>query len=250
MTTEPTVPPAPGVLVVDDDRDIAELVEAILSDAGYTVSLLYQLDPETVTAAVGRLEPDCVLLDSSDSRDYGDSWTLAQRFAERERPVPVVMFTANAAANQEARTNVSDRSQAARFAGVLAKPFDLEEVLAVVAHATGTSSPFDLSMQADAVRTQALVERLQTGGATDLRRSTRREWITFRAPSGRLVQLYWWQQGGCLPLRRLRGGDRGDAADRARRRAGGRRRLRPLRVSVIPPRRGKAMSWLRPQPSG
>src|SRR3712207_7591274 len=41
---------------------------------------------------------------------------------------------------------------------------------------------------ADAARTQALVERLRTGGAADIRRSTRREWVTFRAPSGRFVQ--------------------------------------------------------------
>jgi DNA-binding response OmpR family regulator len=63
MTPDPQ--PVPAVLIVDDDRDIAELVEAVLTDASYTVSLLHQLEPEMVVAAVGRLEPDCLLLDSS-----------------------------------------------------------------------------------------------------------------------------------------------------------------------------------------
>ena len=40
------------------------------------------------------------------------------------------------------------------------------------------------------------MERLRVGGAEDIRRSTRQEWVTFRAPSGRFVQLYWWQLAG------------------------------------------------------
>jgi CheY-like chemotaxis protein len=185
------------VLVVDDDHDIGELVEAVLTDAGYAVSVLNQLDAEIVTAAVGRLEPDCVLLDSSGGRtDYGDSWALAERLAVRGRPVPVVMFTAHAAAEREARANVSARSQAAHFAAVLAKPFDLEELLAVVAEAVGMAFPFDWSAAADATRIETLVAELQAGGATDIRTSMRREWVTLRASSGRIVQLYWWQGRG------------------------------------------------------
>lgn len=190
-------PPGRSVLVVDDDRDIGELVEAVLTDAGYAVSVLHRLEPAMVVAATGQLEPDCVLLDSSGERaDYGGSWALAEQLAVRGRPVPVVMFTAHAKAEEEARANVSTRSQAAHFAAVLGKPFDLEELLAVVARATGASVPFDRSPPADAVRTQRLVEDLRAGGATDIRDATRREWVTLRAPSGHLVQLYWWQARG------------------------------------------------------
>jgi CheY-like chemotaxis protein len=185
------------VLVVDDDRDIGELVEAVLTDAGYAVSVLHRLEPAMVVAATGQLEPDCVLLDSSGDRtDYGDSWALAEQLAVRGRPVPVVMFTAHARAAAEATAQASARSQAAHFAGVLGKPFELEDLLAVVAQATGASVPFDRSPQADAVRTQVLVEDLRAGGASDIRRSTRREWVTLRAPSGHFVQLYWWQGRG------------------------------------------------------
>jgi CheY-like chemotaxis protein len=192
----PSQPSSPVVLVVDDDRDIGDLVVAVLTDAGYQVSLLAQVAPELVATAVGRLEPDCILLDSTTSADYGESWATAATLAVRGRPVPVVMFTAHAVAAQEARADTSARSQAAHFAGVLLKPFELEELPGVVAHAVGRSDPFDRSPLADATRTQTLVEQLAAGGAQDIRRSTRREWVTCRAPSGHLVQLYWWQAAG------------------------------------------------------
>ena len=192
----PTLPHPPVVLVVDDDRDIGDLVVAVLTDAGYAVSLLAQVEPELVAAAAGQLEPDCILLDSTSPTGYGASWAIAEHLAVRGRPVPVVMFTAHAHDVREAAAHTSVRSQAARFAGILPKPFDLEDLLAVVARAVGFAEPFDRSPLADAARTQRLVEQLAAGGARDIRRSTRREWVTCRAPSGRLVQLYWWQQAG------------------------------------------------------
>src|SRR5438067_1250718 len=79
------------VLVVDPDRDIAELVQAILTDEGYEVSCLYGYRGDRLRAAVGRLEPDCVLLDGSGADGYGDSWEEARRLGRRARPVPVVM---------------------------------------------------------------------------------------------------------------------------------------------------------------
>ena len=63
----------PSVLCVDDHRDIAEIVQAVLVDEGYPVSCLYELAGDALLRAVGRLEPDCVLLDSSGFERYGDS---------------------------------------------------------------------------------------------------------------------------------------------------------------------------------
>jgi hypothetical protein len=106
------------------------------------------------------------------------------------------MFTTNQQALAEARALETRRSQDARFSSILQKPFDLEELLESVAKATGGSVPFDHSPQADAVRTQALVEALRAGGARDIRRSTRREWATFLTPRGHFGFLYWWQSAG------------------------------------------------------
>ena len=193
---------APAVLCVDDDRDIAEIVQAVLADSGYRISCLYSLEDDALLRTVGRLEPDCVLLDSASSSDYGAGWVAAAALALRQRAIPVVMFTAHRMDSAEAREGGSDRAQAAHFEAVLDKPFDLDDLLAVVARATGHAVPFDRSPEAEARRTDALVKALAAEGATEIRPSEMREWATFRDKRGRLCQLYWWQGRGVYQLGR------------------------------------------------
>jgi CheY-like chemotaxis protein len=185
------------VLLIDNDRDVAEIVRAVLTDEGYEVAVMSDLAPDAVAAAVGRLEPDAVLLDGESSRArYGTSWDEAINLAQRERAVPVIMFSADAEAVKEATEGTSDRTVAAKLAGVIRKPFELDDLLREVAKAVGRSEPFDRSVVADEARTGALAEALAKIGATDVRPSARREWVTFRSGKGRLMQIYWWQTGG------------------------------------------------------
>src|SRR4029078_1895940 len=105
------MPAARTILVIDDDRDVARLVEVLLRDEGYDVSLLHEVTPELVVRSVGMLEPDCVLLDGQSPVGYGTSWDLAALLSSRPRPVPVVMFTAHGPDVREARDGESARSQ-------------------------------------------------------------------------------------------------------------------------------------------
>ena len=41
-----------------------------------------------------------------------------------------------------------------------------------------------------------ILEHLRNGGATDLRATTHPVWIVGRAPSGVLIELYWWPLHG------------------------------------------------------
>lgn len=187
----------PRVLVVDNDPGVSELVQAILTDEGYEVATLNDPDHAAVAAAVGKIEPDCILLDGAHGTAFGDSWTEAAYLSSRARTVPTVMFTAHADAVLEARTQSSERASAARFAAVIGKPFDLDELLEAVATAAGHSEKFDRSEAADQERTAALADQLRAAGATDIRTSNRREWATFVSPAdGRIYQLYWWQRLG------------------------------------------------------
>ena len=127
--------PLGTVLVVDDSRDIGDLVEQVLTDEGFAVSLLYDGSSETLRAAVADIEPDCILLDGGSLLGYGASWADAAWLAARPRAVPVIMFTAHAAAIHEATQATSRRSMAAGFAGVLPKPFDLDRLIATVSRA-------------------------------------------------------------------------------------------------------------------
>lgn len=192
-----------SVLCVDDDRDVAEVVQAILEDEGYAVSCLYELADDALLRAVGRLEPDVILLDSASAVDYGDSWRLAAAITDRRRSVPLVMFTAHSADVAEASSG-SARAQAAGFAAIVPKPFHLDELITAVATAAGRSTPFDHTEAADARRTDELVAALQARGATDVRPSRMREWALFRDAKGRLVQIYWWQRRGVFQVGRYR----------------------------------------------
>ena len=190
-------PAAKDVLIVDNDRDVADMVRAALQDEGYRVSIVGDLAADAIAGAVGSLEPDAVLLDGQDhNAAYGSSWVEAAKLADRPRPVPVIMFTAHSADLAEARAGTSARATAARFAAILSKPFDLDELLDAVDRATGRSVPFDRSLEADHSRSAALAQELGGIGAEDIRQSARREWVTFRTPAGRLMQIYWWQTGG------------------------------------------------------
>ena len=190
------------VLCVDDDHDIGDLIQAILSEEGYIVSCIYEVTGDALARAVGRVEPDAVLLDSASARDYDAAWGLAAGLGDRPRQVPVVMFTAHDEAAEEAEKRASARAAQADFAAVVRKPFHIDELLAAVATAVGRSEPFDRSRPAETARTQALVKALEEHGATDVRPSQMREWALFRDRKDRLVQLYWWQSRGLYQVGR------------------------------------------------
>jgi CheY-like chemotaxis protein len=190
--------PPPGrrtVLVVDDDPVVAGLVQTVLSDEGYAVSVLTALTSDAVRTAVGRLEPDCLLLDSRAPTDDGESWLDAAWAHARERAVPVVLFTASADALREAAAGESARSRAAGLSAVVGKPFDLDDLLATVARAVGSVAPFDRTAGADARRPAALAAALAAAGARDVATGTRREWATF-AVGDQVGLVYWSPRDG------------------------------------------------------
>jgi DNA-binding response OmpR family regulator len=185
------------VLLIDDDADVADVVLAILTDEDYLVGVLADTSHQSVMAAVGMQEPDCILLDGSTGPEYGSSWAEAAYLAARERSIPTIMFSAHAGDVREALQEESDRARAAEFAAIVAKPFDLDDLLAAVATACGRSEQFKRTEAGDRVRTLTLVRRLRELGAKDIRTSDRREWATFsRKDDDAICQLYWWQRMG------------------------------------------------------
>ena len=197
-----------SILVVEDDPGLGGLLQTALQDEGYRVAVLNVVETDAVRSAVGRLEPDCVLLDGASRAGYGSSWADAAWLAERERPIPVVMITGHQAELEEARARQTERSRAARFSAAVEKPFDLDELLTVVAEAAGRAGAFDGSPAADARRTERLVARLRAAGLQDVVASGRREWATFAGPDG-VWLLYWSQRDGVYYLVRQRATDGG-----------------------------------------
>ena len=121
----------PTVLLIEDDPRLGQLVSEVLAAAGYRPVTI--ADHAQIGAAVERWQPKCVILDGALlPTGQGRSWGEASAIRQAHPELPVVMFTGDAAALAEARAGTSGRSQAAGFAGVVGKPFVIDEFLATV----------------------------------------------------------------------------------------------------------------------
>jgi len=120
-----------NVLVVEDDPVLSKLVGVLLDEAGYRPVTI--ADHSLIGDAVDRWQPRCVILDGEVlATGQGRSWDDAVAIRRAHPDLPVLMFTADRAAVAEARAGTSERSRAAGFAGILGKPFVVEEFLATV----------------------------------------------------------------------------------------------------------------------
>ena len=120
-----------NVLVVEDDLALSKLVGELLDDAGYRPLTI--ADHSLIGAAVERWQPRLVILDGEvRTTGEGRSWDDAVAIRRAHPDVPVVMFSADSDDLAEARAGTTERSRAASFAGIVGKPFVVEEFLATV----------------------------------------------------------------------------------------------------------------------
>jgi CheY-like chemotaxis protein len=112
----------PDVLVVEDDADLATLVEMILSDAGYRVRTA--AEGAQALARVEERMPGIILLDMR--MPVMNGWEFARAFADRYgRAAPIVVVTA--------AENARARAEEVGADGWIEKPFDLQAVIDAVA---------------------------------------------------------------------------------------------------------------------
>jgi CheY-like chemotaxis protein len=114
------------ILIIDDEFSLAEVVEAILSDAGH----------EVVTASNGlqglerakEKRPDLVLLDFMMPIMGGPSTIKALREEPRLRDIPVIVMSS-------LPESTVSRSAMGEYVAFLRKPFKMRDVLDVVSGA-------------------------------------------------------------------------------------------------------------------
>lgn len=109
------------ILVVEDDDLIRELVNLVLSGAGYEV--MTATDGAAALQAIEGAQPDLVLLDM---RMPGmDGWEFARRYRAQPEPhAPIVVLTA--------ARDAAARAAEIQANGYLGKPFDVNELLSLV----------------------------------------------------------------------------------------------------------------------
>lgn len=116
MATEP-------ILLVDDDPAIREFVSLVLEDEGYTVvSAPNGLD---ALRHIQQQAPALILLDMH--MPLMNGWDFAEAYYTTNPPhAPIIVMTAGHSAH--------DAAAEIQANGVLPKPFDIDELLALVQH--------------------------------------------------------------------------------------------------------------------
>jgi len=117
--------PVCDVLVVDDDSTIRDTVEEALTAMGYSVRTAE--NGAEALAQLRAVHPRIVLLDMR--MPVLDGWGFAQTVAAQGLNLRIVVMTATTDARQWANEIGAE--------GYIAKPFDLEELLALVADYCG-----------------------------------------------------------------------------------------------------------------
>ena len=120
------------ILVVEDDKSIAELISWILSDAGFVV-----YTASTVAAAMERFEeihPDLVVADLILPDGLGSELVLMLRHRATECPATLMM---------SAHPKAIEHAQKAGADACLPKPFDLDEFYQTVSNLIGQAEESD-----------------------------------------------------------------------------------------------------------
>jgi CheY-like chemotaxis protein len=119
------------VLVVDDDADMIEVIELVLQDAGYKTRSALNGQQALEAVESGGM-PSLIVLDML--MPVMNGWQFADVFHARYgRDVPIVVATA--------AEHVRSRSDGIGAVGVLPKPFEVSDLLRVVAHHAPLRAP-------------------------------------------------------------------------------------------------------------
>lgn len=112
------------ILVVDDDQDIVNAIETILSIAGYQV--IHAYNGSDCLELTKTTKPNLILLDLMLPDMHGSQ--IAQRLRERDdmRNVPIVVISA--------AREASDIAKNMNAQACIEKPFELQDLLTTVSH--------------------------------------------------------------------------------------------------------------------
>jgi len=107
------------VLVIDDDRDILELVKIILTSNG--INVVISNKPETVKSLIKKNHPDILLMDISMGTHDGRKICKDLKTNPEFSSLPIVLFSANKIDPQSVNMSCAD--------GFLQKPFDINSLI-------------------------------------------------------------------------------------------------------------------------
>lgn len=107
------------ILVVDDNKDILDLLKYILEDSGYEVGTL--ANGNFLFDAIGNLHPDLILLDVMLGNVDGRELCKQLKFTPATHDIPVILISAT--------HNIASGNAGGSPDDFLAKPFDITQLL-------------------------------------------------------------------------------------------------------------------------
>jgi DNA-binding NtrC family response regulator len=110
-----------NIVVIEDDRDILDLIQYILADEGYNVVGYNRLEP---LEKIKEQQPAVILLDNRLGLGYGNTLCLSIKTNDDTKHIPVIMISASGGLEQIANSCKAD--------AFLAKPFDLADLIDMV----------------------------------------------------------------------------------------------------------------------
>jgi CheY-like chemotaxis protein len=112
------------VLVVDDNRDVADMTATLLAFAGYETRTAY--DPSEALALADALRPHIAIIDIG--LPVMDGYTLARELRSRLSAAPPLLVALTGYSQDRDRV----RSEEAGFAAHLVKPVDADELVQIL----------------------------------------------------------------------------------------------------------------------
>jgi DNA-binding response OmpR family regulator len=126
----------PRITVINDNPEFLELMSAILDeDAGYAVTLI---DGEaTAIDEIAASEPDLIIVDLLLGGASGWDIVALSRAHERLADIPIIICSADVVALRDRANELEEIGKV----HVLAKPFGIDEVTALVEQLIGVAVP-------------------------------------------------------------------------------------------------------------
>jgi DNA-binding response OmpR family regulator len=123
------------VLIIEDETDIGELIQIVLRDEGYQVRWCQTGRSGLMTAT--SLLPDVIVLDLMLPDLSGQEVLRQLKSNQLTRHIPVII--------ESAISSRLTRHERDLVTSVLAKPFEIDDLISVVQHAVGRQSHFSIA---------------------------------------------------------------------------------------------------------
>jgi len=110
------------ILVIEDDKDIQEILTYVLEAEDYNVICA---EDDTIFDNISTIKPSLILMDNQLQGASGTDMCYRIKNNVDTSEIPVIILSAN--------TNIEILAQEGHADGFLAKPFDVNEVVRIVA---------------------------------------------------------------------------------------------------------------------